>query len=158
MIFEWKPGSIHKVDANTAGAVCEQLEAAGRLSAKDLLEVSRSEEAPLHPEFEWDDGVAAEKYREGQASGIIRHLAVRLNVDAKEPVRSFFRVALNEEQSYTGIETILVQRDLRERLLRQALCELEAFRRKFSTLSELAGIFEAAASIKSAAFPADDTA
>lgn len=90
MIYQWKPGSRFKVDANTAGAVCGQLEAAGNLSAKSLLDASRPEDAPLHSEFEWNDSIAAEKFREGQARNIINHLVVRLDEKPDTPVRGFF--------------------------------------------------------------------
>ena len=150
MTFEWKPGSRFKVDANTAGAVCEQLEAAGNLSAKSLLDVSRPEDAPLHSEFEWNDSIAAEKFREEQARCIIRHLVVRLDEKPNEQVRGFFRIEQTVQQSYTNVTTILTQRDLRSQLIQQALEEMAAFQRKYSTLTELAIIFEAAAKVRNA--------
>lgn len=143
MVYEWTPGSCHKVDANIAGAVCEQLEAENNLSAKSLLDVSRPEDAPLHSEFEWDDSAAAEKYRESQASHIIRHLAVRLESKPQEPVRGFFQVKRADPHSYTRLGVILTQHDARAELMRKALAELDSFQRKYNTLSELAGIFSA---------------
>lgn len=142
MVYEWTPGSCHKVDANIAGAVCEQLEAENNLSAKSLLDASRPEDAPLHYEFEWDDSAAAEKYRESQASHIIRHLAVRLESKPQEPVRGFFQVKRADPRSYTRLGAILTQRDARAELMRKALAELVSFQRKYSTLSELSGLFE----------------
>lgn len=141
MVYKWKPGSIHKVDAEVAGSVCEQLEQQGNLSAKSLLEASRPEDAPLHNEFEWDNEKAAEKYREEQARGIIRNLTVV--IDNSEPVRKFFNVSVKSEKQYTRIETILETADMRASLLSQALSELENFRKKYSQLEELAEIFKA---------------
>lgn len=149
MIYEWKPGSRFKVDANTAGAVCGQLEAAGNLTAKSLLDASRPEDAPLHSEFEWDDSVAAEKFREDQARSIIRHLVVRLDEKPDTPVRGFFQIR-QAEQSYTNVNVILAQRDLRSELIQQALEEMAAFQRKYGTLTELAMIFEATAKVRNA--------
>lgn len=149
MTFEWKPGSRFKVDANTAGAVCEQLEAAGNLSAKSLLDASRPEDAPLHSEFEWNDSIAAEKFREGQARCIIRHLVVRLDAKPDEPVRGFFQIT-QQEPRYTNVNAILTQRDLRTELIQQALEEMAAFQRKYGTLTELAMIFEATAKVRNA--------
>lgn len=147
MTFEWKPGSRFKVDANTAGAVCEQLEAAGNLSAKSLLDASRPEDAPLHSEFEWNDSIAAEKFREGQARCIIRHLVVRLDEKPDEPVRGFFQIT-QQEPRYTNVNAILTHRDLRAELIQQALEEMAAFQRKYGTLTELAMIFEATAKVR----------
>ena len=137
MTFEWKPGSRFKVDANTAGAVCEQLEAAGNLSAKSLLDVSRPKDAPLHSEFEWNDSIAAEKFREGQARNIINHLVVRLDEKPDTPVRGFFQIT-QQEPRYTNVNAILTHRDLRAELIQQALEEMAAFQRKYGTLTELA--------------------
>ena len=150
MIFEWKPGSRFKVDANTAGAVCEQLEAAGNLSAKSLLDVSRPKDAPLHTEFEWNDSIAAERYREEQARCIIRHLVVRLEERPDEPVRGFFQIEQSGQRSYTSVKAILTQHDPRADLIQQALEELASFQRKYGTLAELAKVFEAIAEVRRA--------
>lgn len=147
MTFEWKPGSRFKVDANTAGAVCGQLEAAGNLSAKSLLDASRPKDAPLHSEFEWNDSIAAEKFREGQARNIINHLVVRLDEKPDEPVRGFFQIT-QQEPRYTNVNAILTHRDLRAELIQQALEEMAAFQRKYGTLTELAMIFEATAKVR----------
>lgn len=149
MVYQWKPGSRFKVDANTAGAVCEQLEAAGNLSAKSLLDASRPEDAPLHSEFEWNDSIAAEKFREDQARHIIRHLVVRLDEKPDEPVRGFFQIT-QQEPRYTNVNAILTHRDLRAELIQQALEEMAAFQRKYGTLTELAMIFEATAKVRNA--------
>lgn len=143
MVFEWKPGSRYKVDANIAGTVCEQLEAEGNLSAKSLLDVSRPEDAPLHSVFEWDDAIAAEAYRETQAGGIIRNLVIRVDENPEtEPVRGFFKISTTET-SYTNVNTILVKPNLRQQLLKKALAEMTAFQKKYSSLCELASVFSA---------------
>ena len=141
--FTWAKGSHHKVDAQTAGEVCNSLEAEGRLTAADLVEESRPEEAPLHPEFEWDDSIAAEKYREVQAGGVIRHL-VKVSIDVKEalPVRAFFPVTVSEK-TYERIEAIISVEDKRQVLLNRALSELKSFEQKYASLTELCSVFDA---------------
>lgn len=148
MVYEWKPGSRFKVSANTAGAVCEQLEAAGNLTAKSLLNASRPKDAPLHSEFEWDDSIAAERYREDQARCIIRHLVVRLDEKPSAPVRGFFKIEGTGRTSYTSVSAILVQPDLRAELVRKALDEMAAFQKKYGDLTELKAIFDAAATVR----------
>ena len=91
MIYQWKSASRIKTNAQTAGEICENLERTVGLTAKNLLEVSRPEDAPLHNEFEWNDSVAAEKYRENQARYIIRMLCVAPEKEDKPPVRAFSR-------------------------------------------------------------------
>ena len=140
MVFNWKIGSVHKVSADVAGEVCNKLDAEGNLTAKALVDVSRPEDAPLHPEFEWNDGIAAEKWREQQGRLIINHLTVV--IDNQEPVRKFFNIE-NTANTYTSIDVILKNTDTREQLLQMALRELGAFKRKYSQLTELAKLFDA---------------
>ena len=74
------------VDAQTAGEELARIKAAHRiLSAAVVVDESRPDDAPLHPAFEWRDPVAAEQWREHQASQIIRRVRV-VPVEAPEPV------------------------------------------------------------------------
>jgi hypothetical protein len=138
MTYKWKDGSRIKADPQKAIAQMQALEQAGNLSAKGLLDANRPEDAPLHNEFEWNDGVAAEKYREQQARHIINSI-VMVQEDA-QPVRNFFKVS-DGNSNYTSLSVIMERQDTREALLRQARRELAAFEMKYKVLEELAGVF-----------------
>ena len=140
MNYRFKKGSYIKADAQTAGEICEKLEQQGNLTARALLEESRPENAPLHNAFEWDDGKAAELYRENQARHIISSLEI-VPVQS-EPVRAFFNIVRSEPQ-YTHINVLMNQKETAEMLLKYALNELLAFQRKYSQLVELAKVFDA---------------
>lgn len=134
MVYQWKLGSHVKGSAQVAGEVCEQLEKQGRLSAKILLDESRPEDAPLHNSFEWDDSIAAEKYREDQAREIIRSLVI---VPEKAvPVRGFFKIE-RAENTYQAIDTILSCEESAEKLFNTALRELHAVQKKYSAIKKL---------------------
>ena len=141
MVYQWKPASQIKADAQEAGRVCEKLERTVGLTAKTLLDASRPEDAPLHGEFEWDDTIAAEAYRETQAQYIIRMLCVAPDEERKEPVRAYF--VTKTAKVYDGVNVILQDMDKRSALLDIAMRELAAFKRKYSMLSELADVFAA---------------
>lgn len=144
MIYQWKLGSRHSCDANTAGEVCEQLASEGRLTPKELVDESRPEDAPLHGEFEWDDARAAEAYRETQARYIIRSIELILE-DGEEkatPVRAFVAMQDAEPNEYTQLTAVLDDDLRREKLLHKALQELLAFKRKYKSLTELSKLFE----------------
>lgn len=140
MVFQWKQGAHIKADAQQAGVLCSRLEAEGRLTAKALLDECRDEDSPLHNEFEWNDGIAAEKYRENQARHIINCL-VTVHESAS-PTRSFFNVEYKTAE-YRSVTAIMQNADGRDQLLSLALRELDAFKRKFNSLSELAAVFAA---------------
>lgn len=136
MVYKFKQGSHIKADANIAGRMCEQLEQTkDGLTAKTLLDANRPADAPLHSCFEWNDGIAAEAYREQQARHIINCLCVVSETDTKaEPVRAFFTIS---EKKYENIQAIVTSTDKHAALLEIALRELQAFKRKYETLSEL---------------------
>jgi hypothetical protein len=66
-------------DAKIIGPALENLNAEGKGTAADIVDAARPDDAPLHRYFEWDDGVAAERYRETQA----RHMARRERLEPR---------------------------------------------------------------------------
>lgn len=149
-VYRWKAGARSPVSAQVAGEVCASLEQAGNLTPQALVEVSRAEDAPLHDAFEWDDVVAAERYRETQAGYIIRSVEVVVDGSA-EPVRAFVSVTESRKSApYASIEHVMARSDSRAMLLERARADLEAFRRKYQQLTELAGVFAAIDSLEAA--------
>lgn len=146
MVYQWKSASRIKADAQTAGEVCEQLEKTVGLTAKSLLDASRPEDAPLHNEFEWNDTIAAERYREDQARYIIRSLCVAPEQKEDLPVRAFFTIA--PEQPYENINRILVNPEKRSSLFEMAFAEFKSFETKYSAVTEFQPIFTAFQPIK----------
>lgn len=142
MVYQWKTGSRHKISAAVAAEVMDQLAEEERLNPTELVEVSRPDDAPLHSEFEWDDNVAAEKWREEQASAMIRHLVVRIEANEQEyPTRQYFMVQ-KESNTYEPIQVILKDEDKTAMLLEQAKRELQAFRAKYAGLKELSEVIK----------------
>lgn len=141
--YQYKDGFILPVDAQTAGEECGRLESEGRLTPENLVDASRPEDAPLHDCFEWDDGVAAEKYRNSQAAYVIRSIEVRVS-KSKPMVRAFVPVSTGgKKRTYKNINAVLRKADTREALLEQARKELLQFKAKYESLSELAAVFKA---------------
>lgn len=141
MVYEWKT-SLFKVDANVAGAVCEELKNTVGLTKESLVDASRPIDAPLHKEFEWDDKLAAEEYRKEQAGLIIRNLAVKMEEAGEEPVRAYFKTETGHKSVFESIQTIMAEADKRNSLLEIAIKELQSFKKKYSMLKELARVFE----------------
>lgn len=106
-----------------------------------VLEKAKDEKSELHKCFEWNDSVAAEKYRLEQARCIIRNLVY---VPAKEddpPVR-YYSIT-QERHVYQPTKFFIQQVDEHEKLLKRALEELRAFKQKYKTLSELESVLGA---------------
>ncbi len=119
----------------------------GEITPKIVLDSARSEDSLLHPCFEWNDGVAAEKYRENQARFLIRNLVVKVEQDDSPPqaVRAYVNVVTDTEKagSFIAVKTAMDDSEMRAQVLKNALRELQAFQEKYKNLSELAGVFSA---------------
>lgn len=140
MVYQWKSGSHLKTNAQKAGELCAALEAEGRLTASELVEVNRPKDAPLHGAFEWRDKVAGNLWREHQARHIINSLEV-VRVE-QAPVRAFFNIEV-KSPNYYHLDTILQEQDKTTALLETALRELRALEKKYSQLSQLADVWSA---------------
>lgn len=138
--YVWKPeGPKPKISAQVFGEVVEDLTDGDLGGAKplDIVEAARKVTSPIHGLFEWDDDVAAERYRLDQARGWLRNLQiVRVDVKAGASTseRAFYSVKTPESRHYISRGRIKSDLDLRNELLRQALVEL---RRTFDRFGEV---------------------
>lgn len=139
MVYQWKQGSRAKGNAQIAGTVCAELEAEGRLTAQELVDVSRPADAPLHDSFEWNDAVAAEEFRKAQARHIIQSIVVV--EEGKAPSKIFYNIS-TEGNNYSNIRAIVKQKDRYDQLLKDALAEIRAFRKRYNSLVELNTLFD----------------
>lgn len=138
MIYEWKTIN-YKTSAEVAGKVCSHLENTVGLTAKNLVEASRPEDAPLHNEFEWRDDIAAEKYREQQARVLICNLVVKN--EGCEPVRAYVSLTRSQE-TYESINVVLRDADKTEMLFNVAMRELASFKKKYADIKKFAKLFK----------------
>ena len=122
------------------------------LVPSEVVKSASRKSSPLHKFFTWDDNEAARRYREEQASFLIRRIKVEIQTsDTKTvTVRAFINVrepdcegmiSLGERGQYVPIQTVLSNEELRGQMLDAAKRELAAFRSKYSILSELAKVF-----------------
>lgn len=133
---KWRVDGIFKADAQKV------LEEIGdcRITPQEVLEKARDVNSELHKCFEWDDSIAAEKYRLHQARAVLINLVYKTEKKDVAPVR-YFQLT-TEKNTYQPTVSFLKQEDEYQALLRRAKAELEAFKRRYHTLVELAEIFE----------------
>lgn len=138
MQAEWKIKGIFKADAQR---VADEI-GENSITPEQVLEKARNDKnSELHKCFEWNDGIAAEKYRLIQARKIIINLAYVPKEKTDEPVRCF--QITREKSVYMPTKQFLVNNDEYQDLLKRAKVELESFKRRYATLSELETVFEA---------------
>ena len=144
--YSWRKGYKYKVDANVVGKVLEKIERRnGSVTTKAFLEESRSKKCPTHFMFEWDDTIAAEKYRLSQAAMIINQIECVVE-GVSDPVPAFVNVkvkSVKKSAVFINIETAIADDEMRAQLLQNALRELKAFEKKYQGLQELDFVYQA---------------
>ncbi len=139
IIAEWSM-PIFKADAQKCA---EEILAMGDcVTPADVLEKARDESTELHKCFEWDDTIAAEKFRKIQARDVIRFIVIKEEEKPENrPQIKVFHVT-DKSGGYKPVEFIVKHEDEYKALLERAWAELRAFKTKYSMLEELREIME----------------
>lgn len=117
----------------------------GRLTPELVLDEARSEGHPLHTRFEWDDAVAAERYRREQAHELIQSVKISYaQADGRRTeIRAFHAVRMPTGYSYEPAEQI-VQDDMATRILLADMeREWQALKRRYQQFAEFAAMVRA---------------
>lgn len=134
--------NVPGVKADDALKLFKKIEAEnGNVTPKQVVDVSREEGSLLHNQFEWNDEIAAVKYREKQAQWLIGNLVVTVKIDKTQesaPVRAMVHV----KDGYNSVDNIIKVPETRELLFKKAIEELEAFKRKYADLLEFTKLFD----------------
>lgn len=135
--IKWRIEGIFKANA----AKC--LDEIGRdveITPEQVLEKARDEQSELHKCFEWNDSIAAEKYRLQQARQLIQFFVVVPKQDSKSPIRHF--QITSQRNVYMPTTHFATQPDEYQKLLQRAYAELRSFQNRYKSLSELESVFE----------------
>ena len=136
-VSTWKSGlgGLFKADAQLVAN--EIMSIGDDATPKQIVDKARDSNTELHKCFEWNDSIAAEKYRIEQARLVIRCLVIKREdgQEDKPERRVFYKTDYNE--GYKPLEFIVRNESEYDKLLKQALAELHAFKVKYHALSEL---------------------
>ena len=134
---KWRNGRW-KTDPDVAAEELIRIRAKhGELTAKGTVDEARDEKSPLHPEFEWDDGVAGEKYRINQASSLIRSIVVVEDKDRPEFI-AWCRVDGKIGGEYLPSEIVVQKPDLFAGAIRRLTSEIAGAQHSLNDLQNLA--------------------
>ena len=142
--YRWKT-TFYKAKPETAAEVFKELEGGVGLTAKNVVDVSRPLDAPLHNEFEWNNDTAAEKYRQYQARVMIQNLEIVITSEKEDekPVNTRAYVTLQKTTKpaqFENIQTVLSTKEKRDALLDMAKHDMIIFKAKYAHLKELASV------------------
>jgi hypothetical protein len=116
------------------------------LRPEDVIEFARDPKTALHSRFVWDNGQAAHKWRLHEARNLIRVSIKHVGRAIQTPIRAFVSLKSDRYQEgggYRSTVTVLSDTERRAEMLRDALADLIAIRRKYNHLQELAQVFAA---------------
>lgn len=143
IVVKWRDGWSSMFHGADAQRVAEEISAIGDSpTSEDIVNAGRNPASELHKCFEWDNDIAAEKYRLVQARYIVHHLVIEeKTVPTDRPeIRFFYKP--KGSNGYQETKKVVRNEDAYQNLLKQAYSELRAFKMKYSMLSELNEIFE----------------
>lgn len=113
----------------------------GVLSSKELLEKARPRNSPIHHLFEWDDSVAAEKYRQNQARNLIGCLVVE--VQGKNVREYCPPIYVGNMKRFVKIDKALENEDLWSQVLDAAMNDARRWKARYDRYQELKPISRA---------------
>lgn len=138
--YSFKPGARlkTKIKPDALQSELERVRNKCGLTPKNLVDESRPAKAALHKEFEWNDAIAAERWREEEAGNIIRVIHVEYESGPEESQRAYVIERREEqEQSYEPVHEVLQRQSGRDKLILDLLRDLQSFRRRFTLVSDL---------------------
>jgi hypothetical protein len=116
----------------------------GELTPALVLDEAREESHPLHDRFEWDDGVAAEKFRRHQAHRLIRVAQLPVSFSKRKNAPTHLRAFVatprgsDPQPDYMPVEDAMSDEFTRALVLQAMEREIAALKRKYGHLKEFA--------------------
>ena len=133
--IKWKTPGLFKADPVKA---YEELQTLEERTPEAIVELARNENSVLHNLFDWDDKVAADKWRKQQARVICCNLVVEERDNKHDKLIELRLLHMSEDRgSYEGINYFIAHADEYDKLLASAKRDLESFKSKYRTLKEL---------------------
>lgn len=120
----------------------------GTLTPKVVVEEARRANHPLHSRFEWDDSVAAKRYREDQAGELIRSVMVAFPAPHDENMpthstRAYVSVARPAGREYVPVEEVAQDPVLSAIALAEAERDWRALYARYSHFEEFIDLVRA---------------
>ena len=114
----------------------ELYERRGTLRPVDIVTEARADDHRLHECFEWDDSIAADRFRLFQAGALIRRVTIVQGDDEQAKVRRFHPTSYigREPNGYVALEDF--SESERALLLRRMESDWRTLRRRYSHLEK----------------------
>jgi hypothetical protein len=151
-VYTWENSRRKPADPQQVGETVERIakDHPDGASPKTVVAAAANRDSPLHGLFEWDDAIAADKWRCSQASDIIQSLRVVHSETAtgERTTPAFYSVKVrNSEggtsQGYQPIATVAGDAEMRQSAEEILLSQLQGLRRRYEALEMFRPVWEA---------------
>lgn len=157
-IVEFYPSPGHTVSPTKAKIYGRELvrieRVCGNLENRTIWQAAKASSSPLHEAFEWDDAVAADKFRDEQARKLKQGIEVEIRFADGRTARGPLTIALQQEEievqhgnrTPVRVETlvrVLGDEGKVERMVKEALEQLEDWRDRYRCLEHLSDVWSA---------------
>ena len=142
MVQARKGARITDEDAKVISAYIEKKYPGGEVTAEQVLDLARPKRSPIHKYFDWNDSVAAEKWRLHQARMIMCSIVIEKTDDVE--VRKYHNVYIEQESQTKWVELDKARNapELWQQVLKKALFEAKQWQRRYDTYKELKPVFK----------------
>ena len=121
------------------------------ITTYDVVEAASAKKSPLHDIFEWDDSIAAGKWRIEQAGMLLRSIEVKFSENFQEPIRAFISINLNrvnddkhdEPMVYRRVESVMDNEVQRAYVMKRLQEELRSFEQRLRRFEGFAQVVSA---------------
>lgn len=110
------------------------------ITPEQVLDAARSEKSIMHQFFEWNDSVAAEKYRKIQAQQLILKIAYVKDDEDTQPKRYYHNISYSTRE-YHPVEYVFQHEDAYSLLKKRAIDYLRNAEKKFAEIKELESVW-----------------
>lgn len=146
-VFKFRSNSGVKGDPQAVGEELARLHSAnGGLRPEEVVENARDPNSPLHSNFEWDDGKAAEEHRKSQARRLIASVRI-LTPSSEGPKQTIAWISVKTPEvgrAYQPALDVLSDAELRLRALSEVKQAIEGLQRRFAHMLDLSALLDAA--------------
>ena len=141
MKYKYKDKAFTSVKAQIVGETLNEIieQNDGAVLPATIVRSARAKKSPIHNCFEWDNNVAAGKYRETQARDILRWIVIihESEDEDTEPleIRAFVSVESSEGgRYYTTINRVISDEDMADKIEVEAYNDYMALYHKYKNI------------------------
>lgn len=123
-------------DAQKIGPVLAELAEQGGVTTRDVVDAARSKNSPLHKYFEWNDKVAADKFRLRQANDMLSAIRVRFVEDGEQRESRAFQITRRsawegERRSFRSFSVLHDDSAFAAQMMQNAFEDLGSWRARY---------------------------